>query len=347
MRVESFGSSSRGPVQKFVLGAAPGVVLEVLDLGATVHRLWVTGGDGARRNVVLGHATAEEYLDSSDYVGGTIGRFANRIAEGRFRLAGREVQVPTNDRGNHLHGGPEGFHRRLWEVQEATDDVLRLGLVSPHGDQGYPGTVQASVQFTVTAQTVGVELSATTEATTVLGLTSHAYFDLDGTGTVGAQLLGVHAQSYLPVDDVGLPLDLTPVEGTPFDLRTPRPVGEAVAATGGLDHSFALEDSATGAADVRAAATLISPRTATRLEVWTDQPGLQVYAGGGFDGTRRATTGETYGPGAGVALEAQVFPDTPNRPDLGSALLEPGAVYLSRIEWRLGAWPVPGDTTVR
>ena len=336
MSVESFGSSSRGPVQKFVLGAEPGVVLEVLDLGATVHRLWVTGGDGVRRNVVLGHATAQEYLDSADYVGGTIGRYANRIARGRFALAGREVRLATNDRGNHLHGGPEGFHRQRWEVEEATDDELRLSLVSPDGDEGYPGTVRAQVRFTVGPDRVGVELTATTDATTVLGLTSHAYFDLEDAGSVDAQLLQVDAGSYLPVDDVGIPFDLTPVAGTPFDLRTPRPLADAVAMTGGLDHNFALLDGRQ-AGSLRPAATLTSPATSTRLEVWTDQPGLQAYAGGGFDWTRRSTTGRFYGPGAGVALEPQLFPDTPHRPEFGSAVLEPGATYRSRIEWRFGA----------
>lgn len=338
MSVESFGSSSRGPVQKFVLGAEPGVVLEVLDLGATVHRLWVTGGDGVRRNVVLGHATAQEYLDSADYVGGTIGRYANRIAGGRFDLAGREVRLAANDRGHHLHGGPEGFHRRQWQVEEATDDVLRLSLVSPDGDEGYPGTVRTEVRFTVRADGVEVELTATTDATTVLGLTSHAYFDLedaDGAASVDAQLLQVDARSYLPTDEAGIPLDLTAVTGTPFDLRGPRPLADVVAATGGLDHNFALLDGAQAGA-LRPAATLTSPATATRLEVWTDQPGLQVYAGGGFDGTRRSTTGLPYGPGAGIALEPQLFPDTPHRPEFGSAVLEPGATYRSRIEWRFG-----------
>ncbi len=335
MSVEPFGSSSRGPVQKFVLGEAPGVVLEVLDLGATVHRLWVTGGDGVRRNVVLGHATAQEYLDSADYIGGTIGRYANRIAGGRFVLAGREVRLVANDRGQHLHGGPEGFHRQQWQVEGATDDELRLVLVSPDGEEGYPGTVHAQARFTVGPDRVEVELTATTDATTVLGLTSHAYFDLEDSGSVDAQLLQVDASAYLPVDDVGIPLELTPVMGTSFDLRTPRPLVDVVAATGGLDHNFALLDGPhTGS--LRPAATLSSPATATRLEVWTDQPGLQVYAGAGFDGTRRSTTGRSYGPGAGIALEPQLFPDTPHRPEFGSALLEPGVTYRSRIEWRFG-----------
>ena len=338
MSVESFGSSSRGPVQKFVLGAEPGVVLEVLDLGATVHRLWVTGGDGVRRNVVLGHATAQEYLDSADYVGGTIGRYANRIAGGRFDLAGREVRLAANDRGHHLHGGPEGFHRRQWQVEEATDDVLRLSLVSPDGDEGYPGTVRAEVRFTVGPDRVAVELSATTDATTVLGLTSHAYFDLEGAegpGDVDAQLLQVDAGSYLPIDEVGIPLDLTPVAGTPFDLRDPA----APRRRGGHDRRPGPQLRAArrdAGGWLRPAATLTSPATATRLEVWTDQPGLQVYAGGGFDGTRRSTTGLPYGPGAGIALEPQLFPDTPHRPEFGSAVLEPGATYRSRIEWRFG-----------
>src|SRR5690349_2432604 len=139
MSVETFGTSSRGPVHTLLIGSPPGPVLEVLDLGATVHRLWVTGGDGVRRNVVLGHATPEEYLTSTAYLGGTIGRYANRIRGGRFELDGEEIQVATNEGGNTLHGGPVGFDKVVWRVVEHDDDQLALELVSPGGDQGFPG----------------------------------------------------------------------------------------------------------------------------------------------------------------------------------------------------------------
>jgi aldose 1-epimerase len=336
MRSRQFGESSRGPVQVLAIGSEPGPVLEVLDLGATVHRLWVTGGDGARRNVVLGHATAEEYLDSVDYIGGTIGRYANRIRNGRFTLDGQTVQLATNERGNHLHGGPEGFDRQLWEVVRHTDDRLALRLVSPSGDQGSPGELIVVVVFETTDEAVRMRFEAVTDAPTVVNLTSHAYFNLDGdgTGAIDGQLLQVAAGTYLPVDALGVPLDPVPVDETPFDLRAPAQLGPRIAETGGLDHNFALDGTGW-----RRAATLHSPATRTRMELGTDQPGLQVYTGIGLDGSRRSTTGQPYEQSAGLALEPQLFPDTPNRPEFGSAVLRPGETYVARLEWRFVGLP--------
>src|SRR5436190_1538862 len=191
MRAEPFGETGIGPVRKLVIGSEPGPVLELLDLGATVHRLWVPGGDGVRRNVVLGHRTAEEYLESADYIGGTIGRYANRIRGGRFVLDGETVQLATNERGNSLHGGPDGFDQRIWEVLEQTDEHVTMRLVSPDGDQGFPGRLTALARFAVDADSVQLTFEATTDAATVVSLTSHAYFNLDGdsTGTVTDHLL--------------------------------------------------------------------------------------------------------------------------------------------------------------
>lgn len=339
MRAASFGGSSRGRVRVFTIGTAPGPVLELLDLGATVHRLWVTGGDGVRRNVVLGHASAEEYLDSSDYIGGTIGRYANRIAGGRFPLDGRVVNVAHNEHENTLHGGPEGFDRRMWEVVRHTDDQLVLRLASPRGDQGFPGELIVLAHFETTTDSVRVSFEATTDAATVVGLTSHAYFNLDGDGSgpVDRQRLRVDAHAYLPTDDGGIPLDPRPVAGTPFDVRASTSLKTAIDATGGLDHNFVLE-----AGDWRLAAALDSPATRTRLELRTDQPGLQVYTGNELDGTRRSTEGVPYLRGAGVALEPQLFPDTPNRPEFGSAVLRPGERYEASLEWRFVALDVVG-----
>ena len=218
-------------VRLLSIGSAPGPVVEVLTLGATVHRLEVTGGDGVRRNVVLGHPDVEERLASGDYIGGTIGRYANRIAEGRFTLDGREVRVGTHDRGNSLHGGPDGFDVRLWDVVEHDDDSVALALTSPDGDQGFPGTVEVTVRYRVEGDTVVVTMTATTDATTVVNLTNHAYLNLDGegAGTIDDHLLLVEADEYTPVDATGIPLgDHAPVEGTPFDFREPAAIGPAI-----------------------------------------------------------------------------------------------------------------------
>lgn len=328
-------------VRLLTIGAAPGPVVEVLTLGATVHRLEVTGGDGVRRNVVLGHAGVEERLASSDYVGGTIGRYANRIAAGRFTLDGREVQVSTHDRGNSLHGGPDGFDVRLWDVVSHTADAVELALVSPDGDQGFPGTVTVSVTYRVEGDTVAVAMTATTDATTVVNLTNHAYFHLDGegAGTIDAHELTVDADDYTPVDATGIPLgDHAPVAGTPFDFRSATAIGPAIRTqhpqvtdARGIDHNYVVRG--TG---LRRHAVLSSARTGTRLELWSDQPGVQVYTGNFLDGARRSTTGALYRQGDGIALEPQLFPDSPNRPSWPSAVLAPGDTYRFGLEWRFG-----------
>lgn len=342
--VDAFGRLPDGrDVHRLVLGEAPGPVLHLLDLGATVHRLEVTCGDGVRRNVVLGHASPADYLASTDYIGGSIGRYANRIAGGTFPLDGREVSVGVHDRGNHLHGGPDGFDRRLWEVVEHGADRAVLQLESPDGDQGFPGNLTARVTFEVTEAEVRLGFEATTDAPTVVNLTSHAYFNLDGegSGTVDQHRLTVLADEYTPVDATGIPLGAhAPVAGTPFDFRSATLVGpairtvhEQVVTALGIDHNYVLRG--TG---VRTAAVLESPRTGTRLELTTDQPGLQVYTGNFLDGARSSVDGGgLYRQGDGIALEPQVFPDSPNRADFPDAVLRPGESYRAQLAWRFGA----------
>jgi len=337
-----FGTMPDGRrVRRITLGEAPGPVLTVLDLGATVHSLEVTCGDGVRRNVVLGHASPADYLDSPHYLGGTIGRYANRIAGGRFVLDGREVRVGTHDRGNHLHGGPDGFNRRLWQLVEHSETQAHLVLRSPDGDQGFPGTLDAGVRFEVLGDGVRMTFEATTDAPTVVNLTNHAYFNLDGAGagTVDDHHLAVEADEYTPVDPTGIPLGgHAAVAGSPFDFRAQARIGSAVrsgveqvARARGIDHNYVLRGEG-----VRRVATLSSRRTQTRLDVHTDQPGLQVYTGNFLDGSSPAVGG-THRQGDGIALEAQLFPDTPRRPDFGSAMLRPGETYRATLEWRLGA----------
>ena len=274
-------------------------MLELLELGATVRRLVVDG-----RDVVLGYVTPADYLASTSYVGGTIGRYANRIAGGRFELDGREVRVAVNDRGNHLHGGPDGFDRRTWDVVEHGPTHAVLRIVSPDGDAGFPGELTATARFEVLEGRVAIDLTASTDAPTVVSLTSHAYFELGDD-----HQLTIPAEEYTPVDPTGIPLGgHAPVAGTQYDFRTARSIGDAP-----IDHNYVVDGSG-----LRTAAVLESPRAGTRLEVRSDQPGLQVYTGGEL---------------GGVALEPQRFPDSPNHPDFPSAVLRPGETYRNRIEW--------------
>ncbi|WP_205472684.1 aldose epimerase family protein [Nocardioides sp. SYSU D00038] len=343
MRVTEFGTMPDGrPVRCLEIGSVPGAVVEVITLGATVHRLEVPCGDGARRNVVLGHPDPETRLASTDYIGGTIGRYANRIAQGRFELDGTEVAVETHDRGNSLHGGPDGFDRRLWTVTEHGDDSLALELVSPDGDMGFPGTVTARVRYRVEGTTVHVDLEATTDAPTVVNLTNHAYFNLDGegAGTVDDHLLRVDADDYTPIDATGIPpAGHAPVAGTPFDFRVASPIGpalrqahEQVESARGIDHNYVVRGSG-----LRTAAVLESRRTRTRLDLRADQPGLQVYTGNFLDGSRRSTVGALYRQGDGIALEPQLFPDSPNHPEWPTAVLRPGETYRATIAWLFSA----------
>lgn len=327
-------------VREVVLGSPPGPVLHLLDLGATAHRLEVTGADGGRRNVLLGHATPQDYLASTDYIGGTIGRYANRIAEGRFSIDGQPFEVGTHDRGNHLHGGPDGFDRRLWEIAEHSPEHVTFELLSPDGDQGFPGNLRARATYSVNGHEVRIALEATTDASTVVNLTSHAYFNLDGedAGTIDEHLLQISAAEYLPVDPTGIPLGkCLPVVDTPFDFRKPTLIGppvrsghEQIASARGIDHNFALDGR------MEPSAVLESSRSGIRLELVTDQPGLQVYTGNFLDGGPRSSTGRLLRQGDGIALEPQLFPDAPNRPEFASAVLRPGETYRSNITWRLG-----------
>ena len=323
-----FGTLPAGrPVRRLVLGAAPGPVLHLLDLGATAHRLEVTAPDGVRRDVLLGLPTPAAHLASTDYLGGTIGRYANRIAGGEFELDGRAVRVAANERGNHLHGGPDGFHRRLWKVVALEDSAATLELVSPDGDQGFPGRVTVRSRVEVDAEGVTMALSARTDAVTVVNLTSHAYVNLGDVGDIDDHLLRIDADDHTPVDPAGIPVaGHEPVAGTRFDFRAARPIGAT-----GVDHNFVLRGSG-----LRVAAVLSSPASGLRMELLTDQPGLQVYTGDGL-GLRAPEAEAGLRPRSGIALEPQLFPDSPNHPDFPSATLRPDEVYRSVIRWQFGA----------
>jgi galactose mutarotase-like enzyme len=340
MTLDRFGSSAEGPVHRLVVGRAPGVELELLTLGATVHRLWLTGGDDVRRNVVLGHPAPRDYLEGPAFLGGTVGRYANRIAGGSCEVDGQRVELATNEgaEGSRttLHGGPRGFDKRLWRVIEQAPDRVVLGLTSTAGDQGFPGTVEVRAEVSVAGDEVAWELLATTDAPTPLALTQHTYFALDGEGQdTGSHTVRVDADTFLPVDERGIPLPGPPhdVGGTPFDLRRGARIADVVGSRhpqlrGGLDHDFVLAGEG-----VREVAWLSSPSSRTRLTLSTDQSGLQVFTGQGLAGLP-TTSGAVHVEHGGIALEAQAHPDTPHRPDLGDAVLRPGETYRNRIRWR-------------
>ncbi len=305
------------PDPRIVLGRWPGPLLEVLPTGATLAAFEATCGDGVRRNLVLARPAGTGPADDRDYLGSVVGRWANRIAGGHLELDGRTHALATHDRGNLLHGGPDGFDRRVWDVVAADDTSARLRLVSPDGDQGFPGRLVAEAAYSLLDDGFRMELTATTDAPTVVNLTLHGYATLDDSGGVDDHLLTVPADHYLPVDGTGIPTgDPQPVTGTRFDLRH----GRRLADSGALDHTLVV----TGEG-LRPVAVLESTESRTRLTISSDQPGVQVYTGDALT---------TQAPRAGVALEPQRFPDAPHRWP-ASAVLRPGEVYRHVLTWQV------------
>ncbi|RLV47755.1 galactose mutarotase [Nocardioides mangrovicus] len=317
------------------IGSRDGVEVELLPLGATVRSVWVTGSDGVRRDVVLGYADPADYRAGHDYLGATVGRYANRIAAGRLLVDGVEHRLARNDRGQHLHGGPGGFHSRIWEVVAHERHRVRLALESPAGEEGFPGRLRVELDVSVAGASVALEYRAETDAATVVNLTNHSYFNLDGDlpgRDVRDHVLSVPASRYTPVDDVGIPTGPgrdpdVEVAGTPFDLRA----GIRLDGVADIDHDL-LPDGA----GLREVARLISSAGGLALSVRSDQPGLQVYAGSKLDGSTTSRAGHPITAYAGVALEPQLPPDSPSRPGSGGAVLRPGERYRHRMAWRFG-----------
>lgn len=297
-------------------------------------------------SVVLGHGAVGDYVDERGCLGATIGRYANRIADGRFTLDGVSCSIPPNDGPNALHGGPVGFDRAVWRLAAlgATPETgLMLAHRSPDGDQGFPGALDVTLRFALSADgALGMAYAARTDRPTVLNLTNHAYFNLDGEGS-GAVLdheLAIEADAFTPVDAALIPTgELRLVAGTAFDFRNPVAIGARIGAAeeqlriaGGYDHNFVLHETP----GLRLAARARGRRTGITLEVLTTEPGLQFYSGNFLGETQRARAGGPLFPRAGFCLETQHFPDSPNQPRFPSAVLRPGALFSSTTIYRFG-----------
>lgn len=345
MSPEPFGTTADGePVVRHTL-QRDGLRLRVLSYGAIVQSLELPDAGGRAVNVVLGFAELGDYLAHNSpgpYFGATIGRYANRIAGGRYVLDGMEHAVTRNDGPNALHGGADGFDRRLWEVAERTEHAVRLRRTSPAGEEGHPGRLTVDVTYALPGDgVVAIAYRAVTDAPTVVNLTNHTSFNLagEGSGTVDGHVLEVRAARYLPVDATAIPAGRpATVAGTPLDFRSPAAIGprvragDAQLAVGrGIDHAYVLDDED----GLRLAARLRDPGSGRELEIRTTEPGLQVYTGNFLDGALVGTGGRRYRQGDGLALETQHHPDSPNRPDFPSTVLRPGEVFASRTEWRI------------
>jgi aldose 1-epimerase len=332
----SFGNLPDGrAVQRYVIGSAL-LELHVLDLGATAYQLHVAG----HGNVLLSHADALSQLDTRAYLGSTVGRYANRIAKGQFTLDGHLYQLGTNEGPHTLHGGPDGFHRRLWRAVDVSASSITLILDSPDGDQGFPGNLSCTATYTVLGDTVTIAYRAQTDKPTPVNLTNHAYFNLDGEAgdSIDRHQIVVHASRYTPIAADLIPLGhLAEVAGSPLDLRAATQVGSVIRDADqqllwakGLDHNFAIDG--TG---MRQAARLYSAASGLGLALGTDQPGLQVYTANHLDGAIAGPSGRVYRQGAGIALETQLFPDSPNQDSFPTSILEPDRTYESVTTWRI------------
>ncbi|WP_308130002.1 aldose epimerase family protein [Kitasatospora aureofaciens] len=335
------------PVTNWTIASPRGVSAEVLGLGARLQALYAPDRNGVPANVVLGCDGVEDLLGEAVYLGATVGRYANRIAGGEFPLGGTTHRVAAPPGGHALHGGTDGFASRLWDgvaVREGRRAGVRLRLHSPDGDQGFPGALTVEVTYLLDpAGELWIGYRAATDAPTVVNLTNHAYFNLagEGNGTVLDHLLRVEAGGYLPVDSGLIPVGpVAPVDGTPFDLREARRIGNRVVegnrqilrAGTGFDHNWVLDGNG-----FRQVATLSHPASGRRLDCLTTEPGIQVYTGNHFDGTLIGRSGRPYGAYAGVALETQHFPDSPNRPEYPSTVLRPGEEFRSMTVYRFSA----------
>ncbi|MFE5889105.1 aldose epimerase family protein [Streptomyces sp. NPDC002285] len=318
-----------------------GTRMKVLSYGGVVQSLEIPDRRGRLANVSLGFDNIEDYAAKSPYFGALIGRYGNRIGKGRFTLDGKAYQVNVNDGENSLHGGAQGFDKRVWDVEpfaKGSDVGLHLYYTSVDGEMGYPGTLKVKVTYTLTKHgDWRIDYAATTDKATVVNLTSHVYWNLagEGSGTIENHQLKIDASRYTPVDSGLIPTgQLAPVAGTPFDFRRTKAIGEDLREAHqqllygkGIDHNWVLDKGISPRPEW--IATLKDPSSGRTMRMATTEPGLQFYSGNFLDGTLVGTSGRTYRQGDALCLETQHFPDSPNKPSFPSTVLRPGQTYRS------------------
>jgi len=325
-------------VFQYTLKNRAGVTAQIINYGATVTSLRVPDRNGIMGDVVLGFDSLQGYIDGTAYFGAVVGRYGNRIGKGRFQLDGKQYQLTINDGENHLHGGKIGFNKVLWEAKTLGDreePSVQLQYRSRDGEEGYPGTVTLNVTYALTGKNeLRIDYEGTTDKPTILNPTQHSYFNLSGslTNTVLDHTLMIEADSFTPIDRGLIPTgQLASVANTPMDFRTPVTIGahiddpyEQLSFGRGYDHNWVLKGSS---GQLRKAAELYEPASGRLMTVFTDQPGLQFYAGNFLNGTAKGKNGIAYGRRVGLCLETQAFPDTPNKPHFPQVTLRPGQVY--------------------
>lgn len=351
----TFGKLPDGtPIEKYTLQNSNGVQATIITYGGILQALVVPDKNGKGDDIVLGFDDVDGYIKNGNvYFGATIGRFGNRIADGRFELDGKTYQIPQNDGSNALHGGPKGFDTKVWKAKSSNKDGsvgVELSYVSPDGEMGFPGTLTTHVTYSLNEDNeLRIEYRATTDKPTVLNLTNHAYFNLAGAGngTILDQVATLHASHYTPVTQKLIPTgELAPVAGTPMDFLQPTPFGQhikddhqqlkyAEPKQGGFDFNWVLDTEG----DVgKLAAEVSDPESGRVLQLYTSEPGVQLYTSNFLDGSIKGKGGKTYPHWSGFTLETQHFPDAPNQPNFASTRLDPGQTYTQTTVYK---FPTP------
>jgi aldose 1-epimerase len=342
-----FGKTPEGhAVELYTLRNAKGMEATIMTYGGIVTSLKVADKNGKFDDIVLGYDNLDGYLKSSPYFGALIGRYGNRIANGKFLLDGQTYTLAINNAPNSLHGGVKGFDKVVWTVDEAEvgehGPKLELTYLSKDGEEGYPGNLKAKATYTLTEDNaLQLKFKATTDKDTVCNLTHHSYFNLAGGGGVLGHIVQINADTFTPVDSGLIPTgELKPVAGTPFDFRTPTAIGahinetnnEQIKFAGGFDDNWVLTKKSAG--ELSLAARVSEPATGITMEVWTTSPGLQFYTGNFLDGTITGKGGRVYQPRNAFCMEPQHFPDSPNQPAFPTTELKPGETYKNTIIYK-------------
>ncbi|ROQ21721.1 aldose 1-epimerase [Marinimicrobium koreense] len=346
--VTDFGKTPKGEdVSEFTLSNDQGMTVRILNYGGIIRSIEVPDEQGNIDDVVLGYESFDEYVNDTKYFGAIIGRYGNRIAGGHFQLNGETYELEKNNNGNHLHSGSTGFHKQVWQAEPYNTQEtagVRLRLVSPDGEGGYPGTLTTTAVYELNQENeLRLTLEAKTDMPTPVSLTNHAYFNLAGSGSIADHRLQIRADHFTPVGEGLIPTgEIRSVSETPFDFTKPKAIGESIGENNrqltfghGYDHNWVLSEESPN--DLQVAAVLSDPASGRRMTLVTDSPGLQFYSGNFLDGSTRGKNGLAYEHRTALCLEPQYFPDSPNNPNFPDTILRPGDTYKQQIIYRFSA----------
>lgn len=352
MKIEEqpFGQIGETAITRYRLCNDRGIEVDLINYGGIITAIRTPDRNGQSGDIVLGFDTLAEYIDHNPFFGCIAGRYANRIANGKFTLDDQEYQLATNDGSNHLHGGTHGFDKAIWQASTTISEesaAVTLQYHSVDGEEGYPGTLAVTVTYRLDNKNqLSLAYSATTDQPTVLNLTNHTYFNLAGEGSILNHIVWIDADRYTPVSSSLIPTgELATVEGTPFDFRAPTPIGERIdhedtqlGYGGGYDHNWVFNDKSADSASSGSAAqiTVIDPTSGRRLDVHTTQPGVQFYTGNMMPETLAGKAGQTYEKRGGLCLETQHFPDSPNQATFPTTVLRPGETFHETTTFSFG-----------